>query len=208
MRRAVLAAVAVALLVGSGSVARAGIVSFDVTGNAGTQSSLQFTGSDGSTVMEVTGARTDGGGAAVHQWGWGLGVDSTSSSSSWERKIVTKPEILWVKFDRTVWIKEMVFAKVDDWRDGDELKVVDGDGNMIGIWNLADGMNRLGFTWQQFNGALHGNKFGLTVTDWDDGWSIEKVKIHSVVPIPTVASSAGVMLAVLGFAHRRRKALD
>lgn len=194
MISALVAIVAVALL----STAAQAATKFTLYGTGGSKTSHSFT-KDGLTLTAT--ATANGNSAKVYQSVFGLGVNSHFLDNPQVDGLIKK-ETLWLTFDNTVSLAKLKFAFTDFIGKSNKVRLLDGQGDLIGDMTLSTNNQILGFKTLDLLGYdLKGEKFGLTVTDYDDSFKLKTLEA-AVVPVPAAAPVGLAMMA--GFAAIRR----
>ena len=195
-----LSAAALSAIALTGSASAASVTTF-TDGHNDVAHFQYFTTADG--VDFVASASTEALGykvaAKVGEYSNGLGVSSPWLDSHTLDGALGN-ETLWFTFEEDYAITDLIFGYADD---GDDIKVVDGDGSTLGLFNLASANYMDGYAYLDITSLnLTTSKFGITVSDFCDEVKVKGFNGHAV---PTPSAALAGLVGLVGLAARRRK---
>lgn len=181
-------------------------------------SSIEFTGSDGSTTVVAT-ASTDGGTVTplVSQSILGLGVlsDPVKIRTFFGTLVIPDDleidgfgpdETLTLTFGQPVMIEHALFSLVGG---NDDIRIEADNG----VFDVDDPDALLGFSFESFSPAPSGGVFGFTVQNANDDYKLKALKVKTmtdptngkIIPTPSAALGGMAMLAAAGAWRTRRR---
>ncbi|MEM9882080.1 MAG: MYXO-CTERM sorting domain-containing protein [Planctomycetota bacterium] len=155
----------------------------------------------------------------VGQYGGGLGVtNSVKEKSFWGFSYLSTKDgshtvdgkgmddTLWLSFSNPFKLAGAAFTHVGKYYE--DVKVVDGDGNSLGWFDLSQLANKWGHAYLDLSGLDYtGDKIGFAAVGNGDSWKVKSVKGH-VVPTPSAAAAGLLGLAALSARRRRHAEAD
>ncbi len=192
------------MIVFAGQIQAASVI--DLAGPLTAGPTIQF--SQDGVILDATSLAFNPGPvpAVVVQSALGLGVYSLGEQTIPEQiqvDGVDATEALVLSFDHVVKLEQILFSVID--QVGDEVRILDGDFNLLGDVVLSPGVN--GKQVVSLNEVI-GQQFAVTVTDPSDAYTVSALQF-SVVPVPHAAWMGFGMLGSMMFSRyvRRRRAV-
>ncbi len=203
-----------AAVLGTGAAQAVTVIDFRGDGGLDTdgESSYSFGPVDGITVKATATSRDDTNDpqqtAWIGQYSAGLGVTNLAGDGSDQVDGSGWTDTIWLEFNKEVTITHILFSYVED--DGDDVWLLDADGNEIGDYDLTQQSNNSPYySWLNLSGeGVTGDTFGFNAPFRSDSWMLAEIKVepHVIVPTPTAALAGSILLGGLALRRRRRRA--
>jgi MYXO-CTERM domain-containing protein len=190
------------------------------SGFGGLAESYEFNHADGTKITATASAwdpkKKQNHDAHVGQYLTGLGVSNSVYEKQTRRGTVLKSndgshqvdgkgfnDTLWLSFDHDFNVMGIKFSYVGKW---DDVRIVDGDHNFLGSYDLGDRGNKWGFAYLDLSSLdLTTTKIGLTAVGDYDAFKVKGIHGMKTEVVPTPSAAAAGLLGLAALTARRRR---